>query len=62
MLLVIEPLEARFRRRFDEPTFTSGKHPTVYHTRRILTKLETMAVPTDRISTTEFSGYCTPIL
>ena len=48
--LATESLEAHVRSRFLEPR----KHPPMCHPRRVLTGLEAMAAPTNRVSTAEF--------
>jgi hypothetical protein len=62
MPLVVESLEAHIRQRFLEPGFTSPRHPAMRHPRRVLAGLEGMAVPTDRIFTAGFCGYCIAVL
>lgn len=57
-----EPLETHVRLRFLEPTLTSRRYPALYHPRRFLAGLETMAFPTNGIPSSELRGYWIPVL
>ena len=57
-----ESLETHVRPQLLDPNLTPRRHPSMRHPRRVLTGLEAMAIPTNRIPTAEFCGYYIPVL
>jgi hypothetical protein len=57
-----ESLETHVRIRLPESTSTPGRHPAMYHPRRVHARLETMASSTNRISATKCRGHYAPVL